>query len=57
MYRPTEQDFEAAIEAALLRQGYTSLPHTAYDRELCLLPEHVIAFIEATQLKEWQAIK
>lgn len=57
MQPPREQDFEAAIEAALQQQGYTSLPHTAYDRALCMLPDQVIAFIEATQLEQWQEIK
>ena len=53
----SERNFEETIEAALVNAGYNSLPNTAYDRDLCLIPEDVITFVTATQPKEWARLK
>ena len=75
--RISERAFEAAIEAALLRNahsgaadeipwlddraltlgGYRKRSHDDYDRAHCLLPDDVLAFVLATQPKQWQKLK
>jgi len=47
----TETDFEDHIEDQLLNSGYRTSSPTDYDRTLCLVPEHLIAFIKETQPK------
>lgn len=51
----TEKRFEADIETYLLSSegGYTR-NKTAYDAELGLYPETLVAFVKATQPKEWK---
>ena len=45
----TEQNFEEHIEEHLLSSGYHVCSPKDYDKELCLLPEEVIAFVQTTQ--------
>ena len=50
----TEEAFEALIEAHLLAEGgYVAAPPTEYARNLALLPDTVLGFLEATQPKAW----
>ena len=50
----TEATFEALIEAHLLEHGgYERGDPAAYDRDRALIPDLVVAFIEATQPKAW----
>ena len=53
----TEQDFEEHIEEHLLASGYHSQPPEDYDKDLCLIPDEVIAFIQATQPKEYEKLE
>lgn len=54
----TEETLEALIQARLVEHGgYTSAPPTAYNRERALLPDTVLAFIQATQPKTWQYLQ
>jgi type I restriction enzyme R subunit len=49
-----EQAFESAIEAHLLSAaGYASLSGSSFDRERCLFPDVLLAFIRETQPQEW----
>lgn len=48
-----EISFEKSIEEVLLANGYISLTSTTYDKEKGIFPEPLIAFIQATQPKEW----
>ncbi len=52
-----EQDFEEHIEQHLLASGYVPQPPDAYDKSLCLIPNQVIAFIEATQPKTYEKLQ
>jgi|TARA_Y100000310_G_C20692887_1_gene823515 type I restriction enzyme R subunit len=42
----TEQDFEEHIEEHLLNSGYVKGDSALYDKNLCLIPSEVIAFIK-----------
>jgi len=53
----TEKNFEAAIENALISQGYRRRRPEDFDRTLYLDPEAVLDFIYATQPKEWEKLK
>ncbi len=53
----TEQNFEEYIEAHLLASGYHSQQLEAYDKALCLIPEEALAFIQATQPKEYEKLE
>lgn len=55
--RHDEASFESVIEAHLLASGYVSLAATAYDAERALFPPVVLAFIRATQPKEWARLE
>ncbi|ELR96866.1 type I restriction endonuclease subunit R [Gloeocapsa sp. PCC 73106] len=57
MIDTSEKNFETAIEQSLINNGYRSLNSKSYNRSLCLIPEDVINFIQATQGKEWQKFK
>jgi type I restriction enzyme R subunit len=58
MTRPTELPFEGEIEASLLeRGGYAKGDPQAFDRGLGLDPGEVVAFVEATQPKEWRELE
>ena len=52
-----EQDFEEHIEEHLINSGYQKNLPEDFDRDLCLIPEQVIAFIQATQPKEFEALE
>lgn len=53
----TEQDFEDHIEGHLLASGYIRRHRDDYDKDLCLLPEEAVAFIKATQPKEYEKLQ
>ncbi len=52
-----ETAFESQIETALLAQGYRKRTPGDYDRALCLDPELVVAFVQATQHATWLRYK
>ncbi len=54
---PTEKKFEVHIEAHLLASGYIKGQSADYDRELCLIPTEVIAFISATQPNAYEQLQ
>jgi len=54
---PTEKRFEEHIEKQLLASGYHKGQPADYDRELCLIPAEVVAFIEATQAKDYEKLQ
>ncbi len=53
MKRTSEAAFETAIEAALLADGYARVDARGFDRERAIFPDEALAFIRATQEKEW----
>ena len=54
----TEETFEALIEAHLLEHGgYEAASPEAYDRDMALLSETVLAFIQDTQPKVWTKLQ
>ena len=55
--RHSEGAFETAIEATMLANGAVPEPATGFDRERAIFPETVLAFIRATQPKEWKALE
>lgn len=55
--RHSEGAFETVIESTLLANGYLPEPASAFDRESAIFPETVLAFIRATQPKEWKALE
>ena len=57
MIDTSEKNFEASIEESLIQSGYKKRPSDDYDRALCLISQDVLAFIQATQPKEWQKFK
>ena len=52
-----EAAFESSIEAHLLDNGWISTDPQAYDRKLGLFPDEFMAFIEASQPKEWKKLQ
>ncbi len=52
-----EAAFEGTIEANLLQTGYESIDKAAYDPERALFSEMALAFIRATQPKEWARLE
>jgi len=52
----TEMRFEEAIEVGLKARGYEIGDANAYDAEPALFPDDVIAFVQASQPKRWQAL-
>ncbi len=52
-----EKNFEAHIESHLLSTGYLKGNPKSYSKDLCLLPDEVIAFVKATQSKEFQKLE
>lgn len=52
-----EVAFEAAIEADLIAGGWTKGFPVDYDRELALDAAQLVAFLEATQPKQWQKLE
>jgi type I restriction enzyme, R subunit len=51
--RHSEAAFETVIEAQLLTNGYVAVDRDGFDRERAIFPKTVLAFIRATQPKEW----
>lgn len=50
---PTEKRFEEHIEDHLKTVGYSTSHSSEYDRNLCLIRDHVIEFIKRTQPEQW----
>ena len=50
---PTEKRFEEHIEDHLKKVGYSTSHFSEYDRNVCLIRDHVIDFIKRTQPEEW----
>ena len=61
--KPSELRFEEWVEASLLRVGFKdSFVHSneyseAYDKDLCLLPEHLLNFVKSTQLETYERLQ
>ena len=55
--RHSEAAFETVIETYLLANGYVTVNRDSFDRERAIFPETVLAFIRATQLKEWARLE
>ena len=55
--RHSEAAFETVIEAQLLANGDVSVDRDGFDRERAIFPETVLAFIRATQPKEWARLE
>ena len=53
----TEADFEDHIEAHLNRSRYHSRQPATYNRNLCLIPNETLRFIQETQLEEYQKLE
>ena len=51
----SESNFEAIIERVLVEQnGYLKRAPADYDRGLCMDPELVVKFVQATQPQTWR---
>src|SRR5712691_4601523 len=55
--RHSEAAFETVIETYLLANGYVAVDRGSFDRERAIFPETVLAFIRATQPKEWARLE
>ncbi|MCK1284093.1 type I restriction endonuclease subunit R [Bradyrhizobium sp. 44] len=55
--RHSEGTFETVIETTMLANGAAPEPAAGFDRERAIFPETVLAFIRATQPKEWKALE
>src|SRR5215831_538447 len=55
--RHSEAAFETVIETHLLANGYVAVDRAGFDRERAIFPETVLAFIRATQPKEWARLE
>jgi len=53
----TERKFEEHIEDHLLNSGYHKRRPEDYDKDLCLIHEEVIRFIQATQSKDYEKLQ
>ncbi|WKZ48105.1 MAG: type I restriction endonuclease [Anaerolineales bacterium] len=51
-----EINFEEHVEAHLLHTGYRKRAPEEYDKALCLIPDEVLGFIQATQPKEFEKL-
>ena len=52
-----ESDFEYDVVKSLGRsEEYTPLDRSLYDKDLCLIPAEVIAFVKDTQPKEYEQL-
>jgi len=54
---PTEKRFEEHIEEFLQSTGYTSTDFHRYDRNLCLIKEELLHFLESTQPEKLERLK
>jgi type I restriction enzyme, R subunit len=52
-----ETNFEEHIEAHMLGSGYRKCLPEEYDKSLCLIPDEVLQFIQATQPKVFQQLE
>lgn len=52
-----EQDFEEHIEEHLLKSGYHKRQPEDYDKDLCLIPDEVIRFIQSSQPKKYKNLQ
>jgi type I restriction enzyme R subunit len=52
-----EQDFEEHIEQNLLSSGYSKRLPEDYDRELCLIPDEVLKFVQESQPREYEKLE
>ena len=52
-----EQNFEEHIQEHLINSGYFSSDTSTYDKTLCLIPNHLIEFIQETQPKTLQKLE
>ncbi|MBN1265306.1 MAG: type I restriction endonuclease subunit R [Anaerolineales bacterium] len=52
-----EQDFEEHIEQQLLQSGYLQRSPTDYDRELCLIPDELLHFLQQSQPEELERLQ
>jgi len=55
--RHSEAAFETVIEEHLLAHGYIRVAPTAYDKARAIFPDEVLAFVRATQAKEWARLE
>ena len=53
----TEENFEDHIEAHLNRSGYRTRQYTVYNRNLCLIHEDMLQFIQGTQSEVYQRLE
>lgn len=53
----TEERFEDHIEAHLNQSGYRSLQSTDYNKDLCLIPDDMLQFIQGTQSEVYQKLE
>ncbi|KAF5436641.1 type I restriction enzyme, R subunit [Candidatus Methanophagaceae archaeon] len=53
----TERKFEEHIEHHLLNSGYHKCRPEDYDKDLCLIPEEVIRFIQTTQPNDYEKLQ
>ncbi|PZW47190.1 type I restriction enzyme R subunit [Pseudomonas sp. URIL14HWK12:I3] len=57
MKSTSEAAFENAIEAVLLANSYAHIDGKSFDRERAIFPDEALAFIRATQAKEWEKLE
>ena len=57
MKQTSEAAFEAAIEAVLLANGYSTVDGKGFDRERAIFPDEALDFIRATQGKVWEKLE
>jgi type I restriction enzyme R subunit len=55
--RHQEAAFESVIDTHLRANGYKTVAPSLYDAERALFPENALAFIHATQPKEWARLE
>lgn len=52
-----ESTLEATVVEALVERGYTVAKPTEYDRDLCLIPDVMVRFLQVTQPLQWKAYR
>jgi type I restriction enzyme R subunit len=53
-----EATLEAAVVEALVKcNGYTQARPAEYDRDLCLMPDVLVRFVQVTQPEQWKAYR
>src|ERR671922_187481 len=55
--RHSEAAFETVIETYLLANGYMTVNRDGFDRQRAIFPQTVLAFLRATQPKEWARLE